>query len=645
MVVGTGARASAQVVIDPEVVEFDASPDHDAITAMGSAAVQDYELSLYFPGSTVPVLTANLGKPTPSGGRIRVRFVSLLPSAPTPGVTFEARVSAVGPGGRTSSPPSNQFSFGSACTYTLSPGAQSLPAAGGTASVTVTTAPGCRWTASSSAGWLTLTSASSGTGSGTVTVEGTENAGASGRSASLTIGGETATISQDGVSCSYALSASKATVPADGGSGSVSLTAKAGCTWSASSSASWLTIESGGAGSGSGTITYVAAVNVTSSQRSGTISAGGRTLTVVQPGVSCTFALAPTSLIMASSESSGSLTMSAPLGCTWAASSNAPWLTITGGASGSGGAAITFSATANTGAARTALVSAGGRTVTVNQQAASPCTYAITPRSRNITAATTTGTISLTTAAGCAWTAAASVPWVSLKDASGNGSGTITYTVSANDSTILRTAEISAGGQTLLLTQAGASCSFALSPAAATQPSYPSIGSFEMTTPKGCTWVPSSTAAWLRVTSAAYNSGPGSVTYSVTTNVSSSERTATIVAGGKTFTVTQAAASPCTFELSADKVILSKAATEGALLVTVGGGCPLTATSNASWLSVKGIDQASGTVRYAVTANTQIITRTASLQIGSSVFTVSQRSTGAPLPPGGVEVTGMGGGR
>ena len=57
-----------------------------------------------------------------------------------------------------------------------------------------------------------------------------------------------------------------------------SMAATAGCTWTATSGAPWLTVSSGASGSGNGTIGYNVAANPNTTLRSGTITAGGRHL-------------------------------------------------------------------------------------------------------------------------------------------------------------------------------------------------------------------------------------------------------------------------------------------------------------------------------------------------------------------------------
>ncbi|MBS1856607.1 MAG: VWA domain-containing protein [Acidobacteria bacterium] len=84
--------------------------------------------------------------------------------------------------------------------------------------------------------------------------------------------------------CTYAISPATATVSASGGSGTASLTTQSGCTWSATSNAAWIATSS--SGSGSGTIGYTVAANTAATARSGTITAGGQSLTITQSAAS-----------------------------------------------------------------------------------------------------------------------------------------------------------------------------------------------------------------------------------------------------------------------------------------------------------------------------------------------------------------------
>jgi len=86
------------------------------------------------------------------------------------------------------------------CSYGLSASSRafSSPAAS-TGSVTVTTGGSCSWVAVSNHAWITITGGSSGTGNGTVSYSITENTGAKRRTGTITIAGQTYTVTQAGV--------------------------------------------------------------------------------------------------------------------------------------------------------------------------------------------------------------------------------------------------------------------------------------------------------------------------------------------------------------------------------------------------------------------------------------------------------------
>jgi len=84
------------------------------------------------------------------------------------------------------------------CSYVISPTSASYNAASATGSITVTAAAGCAWTATSSDGWVSVTSGASGTGNGKVTYALTSNTGTGARSGTVTISGITFAVSQAG---------------------------------------------------------------------------------------------------------------------------------------------------------------------------------------------------------------------------------------------------------------------------------------------------------------------------------------------------------------------------------------------------------------------------------------------------------------
>ena len=108
-------------------------------------------------------------------------------------------VSAVGNDGTTHTAATNvPADCGGTCTFSINPTSASFAAAGGSASVTVTTSAGCNWIAASNSSFLTITSGASGSGSGTVNYSVAANTSTLSRNGSLTIAGLTHSVSQAG---------------------------------------------------------------------------------------------------------------------------------------------------------------------------------------------------------------------------------------------------------------------------------------------------------------------------------------------------------------------------------------------------------------------------------------------------------------
>lgn len=286
--------ALAQPVSNPRTVDFLPSPDHDRTASNGQALVSSYELQLFQAGASQPFHTVNLGKPgRQADGRIRVDFSGQIAAWPLPGGTYVARVAAVGPGGRGTSTTSNQFTFGQAatpppssqvpsdpgCSLRVSPRSAVVSQAGGTVTVSVATAAGCTWTVRSGATWASV-SPTSGAGSSRVTLRAAANPGSAARSASVSIGGATIALGQEGVPvCRFDLTPESATLPPEGGNAVVTVSAPSGCAWSARASARWLRL-SAASGRGPGAIQVSAAPNRLRRERTGMITVGSQVFTV-----------------------------------------------------------------------------------------------------------------------------------------------------------------------------------------------------------------------------------------------------------------------------------------------------------------------------------------------------------------------------
>jgi hypothetical protein len=169
--------------------------------------------------------------------------------------------------------------------------------------------------------------------------------------------------------CSYSISPTSASSPSGGSSSSFSVTATASCPWTASSNAAWITVTSGSSGSGNGSVGYSVSSNGSTNQRSGTITAAGKTFTVNQAGTpSCSYSISPTSASYDAAGGSGSVSVTASAGCQWAASSNSGWITVTSGSSGTGNGTVGYSVDPTQDPSqRSGSLTIAGHTFTVDQ--------------------------------------------------------------------------------------------------------------------------------------------------------------------------------------------------------------------------------------------------------------------------------------
>jgi len=156
-----------------------------------------------------------------------------------------------------------------------------------------------------------------------------------------------------------------------GRTGTISVTATAGCHWRASSDAAWISIGSGGSGTGSGIVTYAVDANSDTAVRGGHLVIAGLEYPLFQDRA-CVFSLDSTSATIASSGGAGAFNVNPdqlnPAGCSWTATSNASFITITSGSSGSGAGQVSYSLAANTGGTRIGTITAAGLTFTVTQE-------------------------------------------------------------------------------------------------------------------------------------------------------------------------------------------------------------------------------------------------------------------------------------
>lgn len=259
---------------------------------------------------------------------------------------------------------------------------------------------------------------------------------------------------------------------------------------------------------------------------------------------------------------------------------------------------------------------------------ANACNYSISPTSQNFTATGGAGAISVTTTAGCAWTASTNDSFITITTPSGSGPGNANFSVAPNSTTATRTGTILVAGQSFTVTQTGQSCNYSISPTSQSLSASAGSGSINVTTGNGCGWTANSNANWLSITNGATGSGNGTVSFSAQANTSASGRQGTLTVAGQTFTVNQAGQN-CNYSISPQSQTFSASGGLGTVNVTTDSACNWTATSNVSWLTVNSgaTGTGNGAVGFGVQPHSATTQRQGTITIAGQTFTVTQNGT------------------
>lgn len=255
--------------------------------------------------------------------------------------------------------------------------------------------------------------------------------------------------------CTYAVSPATQTIASTAGTGTIAVTADNGCTWTAATSATFLTITSGRTGYGNGIVAYSFTAYTGSTSRTANVTIGDKTVTITQVG-RCTFTVTPTSKTFSSAGGSDSISVATRADCSWSATvpASATWITITG-SSGTGNGTVSYSVAANPStSSRSATMTVAGRSVTIRQDPdISLCSYATEYSSRTVTWCGGERTVRVNTQGDCPWTASSDSSWIMISLPSRSGSRDLGYSVAQNTTGSVRQATLTVAGRPVVITQ------------------------------------------------------------------------------------------------------------------------------------------------------------------------------------------------
>jgi hypothetical protein len=344
------------------------------------------------------------------------------------------------------------------CGITATATPSSFSPAGGSGTLTVTTTRDCQWTVTAAGDWIQFGASTQGQGENSVPFKVVPNADPTTRKATISVGDQQVAISEDAAPCVFAVTPRSGSVGAAGGQNRVAVNASSSqCGWTARSNADWLVIADGAKGNGTGEVRYQVAAT-TGPARTGTLQVADAVVTVAQVS-GCLYTISPASAGILTQGGGGSIRVASGAGCEWLATSQAPWIAITGGTAGTAVGTVTFAVDANAMGvpARSGTISVNDQLFTVSQAAGPPCVYRLGGASQEFPALPGgRWSFGVFTAPACGWTASSNAAWVAIDGAAtAAGNGIVTFTISTNPpGSPARVAAITvAGGPTFTVIQ------------------------------------------------------------------------------------------------------------------------------------------------------------------------------------------------
>ncbi len=184
----------------------------------------------------------------------------------------------------------------------------------------------------------------------------------------------------DTLACSYTVTPTSLSFGSASGLRNVSVVTSSGCAWTIDNPSTWVTTGATG-GTGSGTFTVSVGANGPAS-RSTTLTVAGKTVTVSQSALACSYTISPGTLTWTAAGGNATFTIATNAACSWSAAPGASWINLAK-TSGSGNASVSVTVPANTGPERTATITVAGKTVQATQASApgpaAPANFRIVP--------------------------------------------------------------------------------------------------------------------------------------------------------------------------------------------------------------------------------------------------------------------------
>jgi hypothetical protein len=148
---------------------------------------------------------------------------------------------------------------------------------------------------------------------------------------------------------------------------SFTVTTPAECAWIAFSQAPWIRLTTPNVVAGAADVQFEVAANATGLPRSGTLNIAGAEVIVVQSAATdCEYDISPASENFFMVGGVGRINVQTRADCAWIAATNETWISISGGAEGTGSGVVSYTVETNrTGRQRSGTIIVAGQTFVV----------------------------------------------------------------------------------------------------------------------------------------------------------------------------------------------------------------------------------------------------------------------------------------
>lgn len=415
----------------------------------------------------------------------------------------------------------------------ITPVTREIPQGGGGAAI-LTSGIG-DWTAAVDGDWITLNSNStSGSAGGLVSYIASVNPDVEDRIGYVYVAGRVHTVTQKGLGATVSTTGFE--LERDGGTKTLRIEpADTRSAWKARSNNNWITV-SPTSGTGSAEVTLRVAPWYKVSTRSGSVTIGGKTVTVFQRGTH--LKIAESRKVCDGSEQTFRIEVNALETTEWSVTANADWISVSDAGTSSGNGTVVVSVAKNPDyKSRTGTIAIGTETYTVVQEGKTELDFAATG-----------ATIAVDTVVedGETWSIENLPKWLTVEGTlERTGPGVVVLTATANDSTEERAAVVAIAGRNFNAFQKGSDVKVE-----ADALIFDNAGGMGTVTIRpdgdGTAWrIVSSDPSWLTIFGEGTGTGEGIVYFIVSPlGEGETKRTGTIGVGDKLVTITQWANMP-----------------------------------------------------------------------------------------------------